>query len=271
VDFNMRIPMRVFSLATLLILAACGGSATDTGPVRYNFAVIDGGNQASTAGTAQLPKPVTSQLAEDPNGKFASGIFKWLAPAIAYAQTITVAGTPVANAIVCGRVAPIGEPQVVPLCAFTLADGKAANSVQPGTKAGTYNVLFTAQVASQLPVQDSTTVTVAPGAVDPQLHIGGSDMPATTDTVPANAVRDVFGNSVPFAIQSDSLITVAGKVAGTVDARRFSYKAPSATVHNVDTPIVDANGVKIATFDYTLYGPTAGGGWTWATFGTALK
>lgn len=262
---------RLSILFVALVLAACG-SSTDTAPARWNFAVVDGANQASVAGTAQLPKAITSQLAQDPNGKFASNrVLDFLLPTVAYAQTLTVAGTPVANAIVCGRVAPIGEPQVVPLCAFTLADGKAANSVQPGTKAGTYNVLFTAQVASQLPVQDSTTVTVAAGPADPNLHIGGSDMPATTDTIPANAVRDIFGNSVPFAIQSDSLITVAGKVAGTVDARRFTYKAPSATVHNVDTPILDAAGVKIATFDYTLYGPTAGGGWTWATFGTALK
>ena len=130
--------------AVALVLSACG-SSTDTVPTRCNFAVIDGRNQASTAGTAQLAKPITSQLAVDPNGKFATGIFNWLAPAVAYAQTLTVSGTPVADAIVCGRETLPGEPKVVPLCAFTLADGKAANSVESGTKAGTYNIVFTAQ------------------------------------------------------------------------------------------------------------------------------
>jgi hypothetical protein len=155
--------------AAALVLSACG-SSTDTLPTRYNFAVIDGRNQASVAGSAQLAKPITSQLARDPNGQFASGLFNWLAPAVAYAQTLTVAGTPVANAIVCGRETLAGEPKVVPLCAFTLADGKAANSVESGTKAGTYNIVFTAQVPTQAPVKDSTTVTVAAG---PAVGAGG--------------------------------------------------------------------------------------------------
>jgi hypothetical protein len=164
----------------------------------------------------------------------------------------------------------IGEPKVVPLCAFTLADGKAANSVQVGTKAGTYNILFTAQVPSQEPVMDSTQVIVDPGAPDPQMHNGGGlIMAPPIDTLPANAVTDIYGNSIPYAIQSDSLITVAGKVAGTVDARRFSFKTPATLVNNVLTPIVDASGNQIAWFDYSLYGSNVGGGWYWTTRGLA--
>jgi hypothetical protein len=265
--------MRVLSvLRTVPVLAAVlacsSSSSTDTLPTRYNFAVIDGGNQASVAGTPRLAKPVTSQLARDPAGKFArSGAFDFLFPRAAYAQTLTVPGTPIANAIVCGREAAPGEPQVVPLCAFTLADGKAVNSVEPGTKAGTFNILFTAQVPSQLPVQDSTTVTVLPGPADPNLHTVGADMPVTIDTVAANAVVDEFGNPVPFAIQSDSLITVAGKVAGTVDARRIRFAPPQFVIHNVLTRILDANGKQIAIFDYTLFGQSVGGGWSWQAEG----
>ena len=150
--------------AALILLAACGKSATDTGPVRYNFAVIDGANQVSTAGDAALAKRVTSQLTRDPQGTFATRVFDFIAPTIAYAQGLVLSGTPVAGAIVCGREAKLGEPQVIPLCAFTLADGKAANTVVPGTKAGAYNVLFTAQVPATEPVKDSTTVVIGAGA-----------------------------------------------------------------------------------------------------------
>jgi hypothetical protein len=153
------------AILAAFLLAACGASSTDIQPTRYNFAVIDGANQASTAGAALLAKPITAQLTRDPQGKFATRVFDFLAPSIAYAQGIVLSGTPVANAIVCGREALPGEPQVVPLCAYTLADGKAANSVQPGTKAGTYNVVFSAQVPTQMPVKDSTTVTVLAGDV----------------------------------------------------------------------------------------------------------
>ena len=205
-------------------------------------------------------------------GSGSSRSLDFLLPSVAYAQGITLSGTPVANAIVCGREAKPGEPKVVPLCAFTLADGKAANSIQGGTKSGTYHILFTAQVPSQLPVMDSATVTVSPGSVDPQLHVSSQDFGRSVDTIPANAVVDIFGNSVPFAIQSDSLITVAGKVAGTVDARRITFSAthlnsfgqPGAS--NVFTPILDANGVQIAWLDYS-YGPTV---WRFNTWSLTL-
>jgi hypothetical protein len=155
--------MRVHAL--LVFCVACG-SATDTPPVRYNFGIVDGRDQRSTAGAAQLAKSVTTQLTRDPQGEFASRVLDFFKPVVAYAQSLSLAGDPVANAIVCGRESAPGEPKVVPLCAYTLADGKAANIVEGGTKAGTYTILFTAQVPSQAPVVDSTTVTVDPGAAD---------------------------------------------------------------------------------------------------------
>lgn len=163
----MKLPV-----VALILLAACGSSATDTGPTRYNFGIVDGANQVSTAGDAALAKRVTSQLTRDPNGTFATRVFDFLAPTIAYAQGLVLSGTPVAGAIVCGREAKLGEPQIVPLCAFTLSDGKAANAVQPGTKAGKFNILFTAQVPATEPVKDSTTVTVNASAAT---HAGGGN------------------------------------------------------------------------------------------------
>jgi hypothetical protein len=193
------------ALVLALILGACGGS-TETQATRYNFGIVDGSNQKSTAGTATLAKPITSQLTRDPQGKFATRVFDFFAPAIAYAQSLTLPGDPIADAIVCGRESAPGEPKVVPLCAFTLADGKAANTVEPGTKAGSYNIVFTAQVASELPVKDSTTVTVEPGpAVNPtnQPAGGGWDQPRlvrvgeSITIVPVIDARDQYGNAIP--------------------------------------------------------------------------
>jgi len=259
--------MRFLSIIGAALVAAACSSSTDTSPTRWNFGIVNGANQLSTAGSGSLAQPITSQLTRDPQGKFASNrVLDFLLPTVAYAQGLTLSGTPVAGAIVCGREAKPGEPQVVPLCVFTLADGTAPSTIISGTKAGTYNVLFTAQVASQLPVKDSTTVTVAAGPVDPQLHVSSQDFGRSVDTIPANAVLDIFGNSVPFAIKSDSLITVAGKVAGTIDARRIAFSTARAGASNVFTPIVDANGVQIAWLDYS-FGPTA---WRFNTWSLTL-
>lgn len=190
---------------TLLCLAlvgtiACGGS-TDVQPIRYNFAVIDGANQKAAAGTSTLAKPITAQLTRDPQGEFA--LFDLLLPTKAYAQGINLAGEPVANAIVCGREALAGEPQVQPLCAFTLADGKAANRVVPGTKAGTFNVVFTAQVPATEPVKDSTTVIVLAGPVTVNRYAQGrvdfGESPFSVDSN-GNYVMDQYGNPVPYRL-----------------------------------------------------------------------
>ncbi len=206
----------ILSIA-LFALAACGGSATDVGPTRYNFAVVDGRNQTSAAGDATLTNRITSQLTRDPQGKFA--VLDFLLPTKAYAQGISLAGEPVAGAIVCGRVAPIGEPQVVPLCAFTLADGKAANVVQPGTKAGTYNILFTAQVPSQEPVKDSTTVVVEAGPMAGTIFLRGRSWGCWT-IFPDIGVVDQYGNAVPYRfVTTGPLAHVASGVIGAPDAR----------------------------------------------------
>lgn len=209
----------------LLALMACSSSSTDTKATRYNFAVVDGMNQHSTAGAATLAKPITAELTRDPSGKFANGAFDFLKPSIAYAQGITLSGEPVANQIVCGRESNVGEPKVVPLCAYTLADGKAANTVQGGTKAGTYNILFTAQVPSEAPVVDSTTVTVDPGA------------PATVDLV--NAYR-LF---VPIDGSFDLHVLIASvrdKYENEIDWKKLT---PSYAIRNgseVGDPTPDA-------------------------------
>ena len=252
------------ALAGLILLAslACG-SSTDTAATRYNFAVIDGANQASTAGAATLARPITSQLTRDPQGKFAAGVLNFLLPAAAYAQGLTLSGTPVANAIVCGRVAPVGEPQVVPLCAFTLADGKAANVVQGGTKAGTYNVLFTAQVPSQEPVVDSTTVIVEAGAVDPGFHVTGNPIVFSPATIPETAVHDSYGNAVPFVIVGDKNLAVSNGRTLTFD----NSTDPNGTTGVAE--LRDAANILIGHLTYRIYpaGSYPTPGLTWSSAG----
>lgn len=240
--------MRFLSITVLaLLVTACGG-ATDTSPTRYNFAVVDGRNQTSTAGAAQLAKPITAQLTQDPQGKFATRVFDFLGPAIAYAQTLSLAGTPVANAIVCGRETGPGEPKVVPLCAYTLADGKAANSVQGGTKAGTYNILFTAQVPSTAPVVDSTTATVEAGAADTlTVYPRGWLFTSGAKFSVANLVRraaDKYGNQVTvtpaivgaggFSALGDSVFSDATERSGDVTLSLGNRTAVTAVISVYD-------------------------------------
>ena len=215
--------------AIALVLSACG-SSTDTVPTRYNFAVIDGANQASVAGATQFARPITSQLARDPAGKFA--MLDFLLPTVAYAQTITVAGTPVAGALVCAGQSQPGEPQAVPLCAFTLADGKAPISIKGGTKAGTFTVNFTAQVPSQLPVMDSTTVTVAAGPMATHKFVPGSGFSCWT-VFPDINVQDQFGNAVPYRfVTKGALAHVVSDTLGSQSARTFVADAQSAVMNS---------------------------------------
>lgn len=231
--------MRTLVSALLIAaVAACGGS-TDTAATRYNFAVIDGRNQLSTAGAPTLARPITSQLTRDPQGRFATRVFDLLAPAKAYAQGLTLAGTPIANQIVCGREAAPGEPQVVPLCVFTLADGTAPSTIQGGTKAGTYNVVFTAQVPSQEPVKDSTTVTVAAGPVYSSDFDRGvtyqSGWPAPF-TLPEGALQDRYKNPVPYRFVSSAYVHAAGDTLGTAAARTLVADSAGSGDLMVQTP-----------------------------------
>lgn len=202
--------MRTVAFVLALLSIACGGSGgTEPGPVRYNFAVVDGRNQAAPAGAGQLANRITSQLTRDPQGTFASRaldrVGDFLLPALAYAQGLTLAGEPVQGAIVCGREALPNEPQVQPLCAFTLADGKAANTVVPGTKAGTYNVVFTAQNVGTEPVKDSTTVIVQAAAPSEVVLLDAPNgrtlaVGASLDLRPLVVfVRDQYANDVAWS------------------------------------------------------------------------
>jgi hypothetical protein len=246
-------------LSAISLTLACGG-ATDTRATRYNFALIDGVNQSSVAGAAALPKPVTSQLTRDPNGKFADRILDFVGPAAAYAQQIALAGTPVANAIVCGRESLPGEPKVVPLCAFTLADGKAVNTVESGTKAGTYNVVFTAQVPSQQPVTDSTKVVVEAGPMDSHVFIHGNGFtcwtvfPEYSALVGGAFVRDKYGNAVPFRfVTKGPYAHVLSDVIGSEGARTFVVDTPTDRAQQQSQPVTVelAGGQEIATGNLT--------------------
>lgn len=240
-----------YLLAGLVLLAACGGS-TDTVATRYNFAVIAGANQSSVAGEAHLVAPITSQLTRDPQGQFATRVFNFIAPAVAYAQGTSLPGEPVQGAIVCGRVAAFGEPQVVPLCAFTLADGKAANTVQGGTKAGTYNILFTAQVPSQAPVEDSTTVTVNPGPFASTVFIHGNGFNCWT-LFPAIDVQDQYGNAVPYRfVTKGPFAHVASDVVGTEGARTLVTDGQTNVASDFQSVDVEADGKVIATGTLTV-------------------
>ena len=258
--------MRTVALVLALLSIACS-SSTDTGPVRYNFAVIGGMNQASVAGASVLATPITSQLTRDPQGKFATRVFDFFAPAVAYAQGLVLSGTPVANAIVCGREATVGEPQVVPLCAFTLADGKAANSVQPGTKAGTFNILFTAQVPSTAPVKDSTTVTVNAGVMASHNFPHGIEFSCWT-VFPAINVLDQYSNPVPYRfVTTGTLAHAVSNVLGTEGARTFATDRQSLSVNGVveSQPVtVETAGGVIATGKLTV--PNLSAACIWLNF-----
>jgi hypothetical protein len=266
--------MRKLCLFVLtLAIAACSSSSTAPSATRYNFAVIDGRNQISTAGDATLQRSITSELTRDPQGQFATRVFDFFAPAVAYAQTLTLSGTPVANAIVCGREAKPGEPQVIPLCAFTLADGKAANSVKGGTKAGTYNILFTAQVTAQQPVADSTTVTVIPGPADANFRIIGAIL-FSPAVLPADAVRDAFANAVPFRVVGDANITVSDTTTGSVGARTLTF-IESTNPNGGTSAIVELRGAGNILVGHLRYHIAPPGSYAlpaidWVSAGTAL-
>jgi hypothetical protein len=221
----------ISALALAAAIAACGGS-TDTGPLRYNFAVIAGKNQESTAGAVTLAAPITTELTRDKNGTFARGAFDFLLPREAFAQSLTMTGVPVAGALVCAREAQPGEPQAVPLCAFTLADGTAPIAIKGGTKAGVFVIAFTAQVQTQLPVKDSTTTIVNAGPVSINRYTGGISIfgqtPLVVDNGPGDPlVLDAYNNRVPYKLVPSGFVHAVSDTLGALSAR---------------TLVIDANG-----------------------------
>lgn len=221
--------MRHLVAVALLALVGCGDGkgVIDPGPTRYNFGIVDGADQSSVAGASSLGKPITSQLTKDPQGKFAARFMDFLLPLKAYAQGLTMPGEPVAGALVCAREAGPGEPKAFPLCAFTLADGKAPIAITGGTKAGKFTVVFSAQVQTQQPVRDSTTVQVNAGPMASHRFQPGSGFVCWT-TFPADYVKDEFENSVPYRfVTTGPLAHVVSDTLGSEGARRFAVDRPS--------------------------------------------
>ncbi len=231
-------------LPLVFAIMACGSGKDliDPGPTRYNFGIVDGANQSSTAGAAALPQPITSQLTKDPGGKFATRLKNFVLPVIAFAQGLQMPGTPVAGALVCAREAGPGEPTAFPLCAFTLGNGKAPITIKGGTKAGVHHVVFSAQVPSQEPVKDSTVVTVEAGPATVNAYNEGFTTTGTSpwlvDNNPVDRfVRDTFGNPVPYKlVHTGGLVTVGGDVLGSAAARTLTAVADGVGTVTVTGP-----------------------------------
>jgi hypothetical protein len=225
--------MRRLSIVLLVLVAAgCGGGISEPGRTRYNFGVVAGADQSSPAGASSLDHPITTQLTKHPQGRFADRLIDLLLPIKAFAQ-LAMPGDPVAGALICAREAAPGEPTVFPLCAFTLSDGKAPNTVRGGTKAGTFTVVFSAQVPSEEPVRDSTTVTVLPGPMATHRFQPGTGYLCWT-VFPAEHVLDQYGNSVPYRfVTTGSLAHVAGTALGNVEARTFVVDRRSVATNGV--------------------------------------
>lgn len=247
--------MRILLAVAVLIVAGCGdGKAlVDPGPTRYNFGIVDGANQSSVAGANQLPQPVTSQLTKDPNGKFANRLRDFILPLKAFAQGLQMPGTPVAGALVCAREAGPGEPTAFPLCAFTLADGKAPITVKGGTRAGSHWVRFSAQVQSQQPVTDSTIITVVAGPVASHKFSKGSGYLCWT-VFPADFVVDQYGNPVPYRfVTAGPLAHVASDTLGSVGARTFvADRASTYTATSDHSGFFESQPVTVETATGTI-------------------
>lgn len=253
----MRTPLL---LVSLVALSACGGGDSLAPlPTRYNFGVVDGANQVSTAGVPVLGQPITSQLTRHAEGTFAR-LQRLLLPPFAYAQGLTMPGTPVAGALVCAREAGPGEPQAFPLCAFTLADGKAPIEIKGGTKAGVHQIVFSAQVPSQQPVRDSTTVTVLAGPMASHRFIDTGFICWTV--FPADGVKDQYGNAVPYRMRTTGpaahfLSDVLGSEGARTIVADTEMYVPAGSAPGLGQPVTVevATGV-IATGEITQSSPS---------------
>lgn len=239
----------------LIVLAACnGGNAAPMPDGPASLGVIAGNHQVVPAApSARLPDPVVAQAVRLPNGQVGFRVMDavdMVLPPKAYAQTTTVNGIP--NLVVCVT-APVGGGRAMKAevpCATTDAAGKATFVFLTDSIAGPIRGRIAAALATGTQVTDSVSATVVPGVVDSNYKAGGF-VQQKGDTVMSDAVRDRYGNKLPFRIVSDSFITVADTVAGSLGARRFTFVTPSAPVERT-TDVRGASGARIARMRYGL-------------------
>jgi hypothetical protein len=238
-------------LALVSAVTACGGGSTAVqadGPV--TMGVIAGNFQVVPAARdAALPQPVVAQVVRGPNGQVSLRILDALLPEKAYAQT-SVVGIP--NQVVCASTPdPKHALRAEVACATSDALGRATFVFHSDSVAGTAKGQIAAALVTGTKITDSVSATVMAGVVDSSYR-GFSNILQKGDTIPSSIVRDKFGNGLPFAIVSDSLITVASTVTGNPDARRFTFVTPSVAKADRITNIVGSNGATIARMRYTL-------------------
>lgn len=244
--------IRLAALAVVLgTAAACGGgnaAPINDGPVLMG--VVAGNHQVVPAAPdAALPQRVATQVYRGPNGTVALRVLDAMLPPKALAQT-AVTGVP--NQVVCASAPdPKHALRAEVSCANSDAQGMAYFVFHHDSVAGTSTGQIAAALSTGTKITDSVSATVLPGVVDSNAFVTGY-VQQKGDTVRADLVRDKFANALPFAIVSDSLITVAGTVAGTLDARRFTFVTPTVPKPDRITTVLGADGKLIAHMRYTL-------------------
>ena len=217
----------VLSILTLALAVACNDSTT---PARYGALkqrVVHGRVQSVVAGTKAAPQPAIDevyreQLASVPDSSAAARAFAWLfVPRIAYAQTsVNIQLQP--NVTVC-----VENPTPIdPLhdCVMTDSIGQSRfDFPNLPTTAGAYVVKFGATKGVEVATFDSVTITVSPASPDPNYSVGSLPLQSSPAVFPANGVRDIYGNAIPYRIVGDARLTVSDTTLGSVGARTVTW------------------------------------------------
>lgn len=242
--------MRALPFLTIAVLgiAACGGKdgiAPVEGPPALS--IVSGNNQTAVAGTTQLPDPVVGQLVKI---KIADGRSRFVFVKSAYAQTV-VNGSPIAGAVVCAVELVEGAMKPFVPCTNTDALGKAVFFFEPGKKAGNHRSEIRGILNGLPTVFDTAKATIIVGPLDRQYQVQ-SPILSKPAVVPADGVRDIYANPFPFRVVSDSLLTAASDVFGTVGSRTITWDTPTVLKSNRIARLVDASGAQVAKLDYSL-------------------
>lgn len=253
------------ALLLLGLVVACGDDK-DPALGALQTKVISGRTQTLVAGSGE-PEEATNlsfrpilSVAQTPKWQRA------LLPKLLHAQTSSVNIQVQPGAIAC-----VSENQTILVpktrCVTADAFGQSRFDFIETHVAGTHKALLNSTYGLEATTFDTVTIIILPDVADPNFSPVTGPLQLSPAVIPVNAVKDRWGNAVPFRVVGDTVLTVGSDVVGTEGARTLTFS--KSTSGDVVTELRGTNNALVGWLRYRIGQSVKQ--LTWESTGSASK